>query len=53
MGRVRLRVCCIASLEEARTAVSLGADALGLVLAMPSGPEMISDELVAAAVWGI
>lgn len=43
----RLKVCCIASLEEARTAIRLGADALGLVGAMPSGPGVIPDERIA------
>lgn len=40
-------MCCIASLEEARLAVSAGASALGLVSAMPSGPGPIPDELIA------
>lgn len=43
----RLKVCCIASIEEARLAVRLGADALGLVGAMPSGPGPIDDALIA------
>lgn len=42
-----VKVCCIASLEEARLAVSAGASALGLVSAMPSGPGPIPDELIA------
>lgn len=42
--RTRIKVCCIAGAEEARLAISLGADALGLVGAMPSGPGIISDE---------
>ena len=47
MRRTRLKVCCISSLEEARLAVRYGADALGLVGKMPSGPGVISDELIA------
>ena len=43
-SRTRVKVCCIASVEEARLAIDLGADALGLVGAMPSGPGIISDE---------
>ncbi len=43
----RVKICCIASLEEARMAVSHGASALGLVSAMPSGPGPISEELIA------
>jgi phosphoribosylanthranilate isomerase len=45
--RTRLKVCCISSIEEARLAVELGADALGLVSAMPSGAGVIADALVA------
>ncbi len=42
-----LKVCCIASLEEARLAIDLGATAVGLVSAMPSGPGVIPEELIA------
>lgn len=45
--RVRVKICCIASREEARLAIALGADALGLVSAMPSGPGVIEDGLIA------
>ena len=41
--RTRVKVCCIANIEEARMAVDAGADALGLVAEMPSGPGPISD----------
>ena len=47
-GRTRLKVCCIASLDEARLAVALGADALGLVSAMPSGPGVVADATIRA-----
>jgi phosphoribosylanthranilate isomerase len=43
MTRVQVKVCCIASVEEALLAVDLGASALGLVSAMPSGPGPIPD----------
>ncbi len=43
--RLRVKICCIGSVEEAALAVSYGADALGLVSEMPSGPGVISDEL--------
>lgn len=43
----RVKICCISSLEEANLAVRFGASALGLVGAMPSGPGVISDELIA------
>jgi phosphoribosylanthranilate isomerase len=43
----RVKICCIASVEEARLAVAVGASALGLVSAMPSGPGVIGEELIA------
>jgi phosphoribosylanthranilate isomerase len=43
-----VKICCISSLEEAQLAVAAGAGALGLVSAMPSGPGVIADELIAA-----
>lgn len=42
----RIKICCISSLEEANTAIIYGASALGLVGKMPSGPGIISDELI-------
>lgn len=42
----RVKICCIGSVEEARMAVECGAAALGLVGHMPSGPGVISDELI-------
>ena len=44
--RVRIKICCISSIYEAITAIELGADAIGLVGRMPSGPGPISDELI-------
>jgi phosphoribosylanthranilate isomerase len=41
-----VKVCCIASVEEARLAVECGASAVGLVSAMPSGPGVIPEELI-------
>jgi len=43
----KVKICCISSIEEARLAIDSGANALGLVSAMPSGPGVISDELIA------
>ncbi len=43
----RVKICCIGSVEEARLAVKYGADALGLVSAMPSGPGPIDEDLIA------
>ncbi len=48
MARIRIKVCCIASVEEARLAIAAGADALGLVSAMPTGPGPIAEPLIAA-----
>ncbi len=42
----RVKVCCIASLEEAWTAIRAGASALGLVSAMPSGPGVIDEDRI-------
>jgi len=46
--RTRIKICCISSVEEAALAVRCGADALGLVSAMPSGPGVIAEDLIAA-----
>ncbi|MEO0914012.1 MAG: phosphoribosylanthranilate isomerase [Pseudomonadota bacterium] len=44
---VAVKVCCIQSLEEAERALAAGADALGLVGEMPSGPGPIPDSRIA------
>jgi phosphoribosylanthranilate isomerase len=44
MHSPRIKICCIASEQEASDAISFGASAIGLVGAMPSGPGPISDE---------
>lgn len=43
----KIKICCIASVNEASMAIEAGADALGLVARMPSGPGPIADELIA------
>lgn len=43
--RTRVKICCISSLAEAQLAIRLGADALGLVGRMPSGPGVVGDPL--------
>jgi phosphoribosylanthranilate isomerase len=43
----RVKICCIASEQEAWLAVRAGAAALGLVSAMPSGPGPIDEDLIA------
>jgi phosphoribosylanthranilate isomerase len=48
--RTRIKICCISSLLEAKMAIDHGADALGLVGKMPSGPGPIPDWLIAEIV---
>ncbi|CAN5446447.1 phosphoribosylanthranilate isomerase [soil metagenome] len=48
--RVRIKICCISRVDEARLAVRLGADALGLVGRMPSGPGVVADDVAAKIV---
>ncbi len=43
---IKIKICCISSLEEARMAIGFGADAIGLVGQMPSGPGVIPDGLI-------
>ena len=43
----RIKICCIASREEAELAIRHGADAIGLVSAMPSGPGSIDEATIA------
>lgn len=55
LNGVQLKVCCIASVAEAEMALAHGADAIGLVSAMPSGPGPIPDAditVIARAVSG-
>jgi len=44
---VRIKICCIKDIGEARLAIEKGASALGLVSAMPSGPGVISETAIA------
>lgn len=43
----RVKICCINSIEEAWMAIKYGASAVGLVSDMPSGPGVISEDLIA------
>lgn len=45
--RTRVKICCISSVAEAQAAIAAGADAIGLVSAMPSGPGVIEEGLIA------
>lgn len=42
----RIKICCISSVQEAKTAIESGASAIGLVGKMPSGPGVIDDSLI-------
>lgn len=42
----KIKICCISNPEEAELALKLGADALGLVSEMPSGPGVIDEEMI-------
>ena len=46
LTKPRVKICCINSMEEAQLAIQFGASALGLVGHMPSGPGVISDNLI-------
>jgi len=46
--KTRIKICCISSVDEAELAVRCGADAVGLVSAMPSGPGVIAEDMIAA-----
>lgn len=46
MHKSKIKICCISSLSEAEIAVKYGASAIGLVSEMPSGPGIISEELI-------
>ena len=46
MSFIRIKICCISSVAEAKLAIKYGADALGFVSAMPSGAGIIDEELI-------
>jgi phosphoribosylanthranilate isomerase len=48
--RTRIKICCIASIEEARLAIAAGADALGFLSEQMPGPRAISDARIAGIV---
>lgn len=51
--KTRVKICCISSSEEAKQAITAGADALGLVGDMPSGPGIITDETARSIAAGV
>jgi phosphoribosylanthranilate isomerase len=50
---IRIKICCIACPAEAAMALDAGADVLGLVATMPSGPGPISDVAIAEIAAGL
>lgn len=48
-----VKICCISGIDEANLAIKYGAGAIGLVGKMPSGPGVISDELIAEIAAGV
>lgn len=44
---VRVKICCIGNVDEAKLAIRHGASALGLVSEMPSGPGVIGEDRIA------
>ncbi len=51
--RPRVKICCMGSNEEAWMAIDHGASAVGLVSEMPSGPGVISEDLIAEIAAGL
>jgi phosphoribosylanthranilate isomerase len=49
----RVKICCIANIEEAWLAIQYGASALGLVSEMPSGPGVIPEDRIAEIATGL
>jgi phosphoribosylanthranilate isomerase len=49
----KVKICCMASVDEARMALELGASAIGLVSRMPSGPGPIEEKLIAEIIAGL
>ncbi|HUQ20450.1 MAG TPA: phosphoribosylanthranilate isomerase [Gemmatimonadaceae bacterium] len=48
-----MKICCTGSVEEAHTALDLGASAIGLVSRMPSGPGPIEEALIAEIIAAV
>ena len=51
--KTQVKICCMGSIEEANTAIELGASAIGLVSRMPSGPGPIEEDLIAEIVAAV
>ncbi len=50
---MKVKICCISSVEEAQMAINCGATELGLVGPMPSGPGVISETQIQEIVQAI
>ncbi|HYN82604.1 MAG TPA: phosphoribosylanthranilate isomerase [Gemmatimonadaceae bacterium] len=50
---LRVKICCMASIEEAHAAIRLGATAIGLVSRMPRGPGPIEEALITRIVSAV
>lgn len=50
---IRVKICCITDAGERDMAIAAGADALGFVSAMPSGPGVVDEDTIAALVPGV
>ena len=50
---MKIKICCMQSIAEVELAARYGADALGFVSAMPSGPGPIPEPLIAELVRGV
>lgn len=50
---MKVKICCISSVEEARLAIHYGATELGLVGPMPSGPGIITEAQIAEIVKAV
>ncbi len=51
--KTHVKICCMGSIEEANTAIELGASAIGLVSRMPSGPGPIDENLIVEIVGAV
>lgn len=51
--KTKVKICCISTEEEAKMALEFGANVLGLVAKMPSGPGTINDDLIQSIVQSV
>ena len=51
--KIRVKICCMGSVEEARLAIRYGASAVGVVSAMPSGPGVIDEARISEIVRSV